>query len=193
MPDQTASQPKGLAVKVTLPLVAAALVFTASAAASSPSTPWTTKDMKTAIRAIGYPRAHAKTLICHGQGTADTVGRFTSFRCVATYRRRPHRRVFYTAGQGEGGWLCAGKTLAGCVLLRHGFVTTSQVKTLPSLGAAADLAARGYMQNHYGGYQVTHLCEAASSSTWSCPFSQATVTITFRAVSGGYVTAGAAA
>jgi len=175
-------------VKVTLLVAATCLVFAASASAGA-SVPWTLKDMKTAVRGIGYPRAHAKKLSCRGQGSATTAGTFTSFRCVATYAHH-RRRVFYIAGDGEGGWLCAGKTATACGLLRHGFVTTSQVAADQSMGAAADLAARGYMQNHYGSYQALHFCQAAGSSTWSCPFAQATVTITFKAATGGYVTTG---
>lgn len=176
-----------------IPLVIAVAVFAGTAAAAGTPVAWTKKDMTTAIRAIGYPKPHAKKLACAGLGMRDTAGRYTSFRCVATYTHH-RRRVFYTAGIGEGGWLCAGKTAAGCKLLRRGFVTTAEVAVQSSLGGVADTAARGYLVDHdMFPYQVVHFCQQ-DGSAWSCPFTvnnqPVTVTISLAKAKGGYVVVG---
>lgn len=127
--------------------------------------------MKTAIRALDYPKPQSKKLICTEVDVAvGPGGQYSSFRCTATYSH--HRRSrFVIAGVGEGGWLCAGKTFAGCKLLRHGFVPTADVNTDGSIGAAADLASRGYLVDHdQFPYQPVHFCQQAGASTWSCPF-----------------------
>lgn len=165
--------------------LAAATVAASAVASSAPAVPWTRKDMTTAVKALRYPKPGARRLACRGLATPDTIGRFASFRCIATYRHH-RRRVFYIAGQGEGGWLCAGTKLAGCKLLRRGFVTAAQVNT-EGLDGAADLAARGWMTNHYGAYQVTHLCKATGTFSWSCAFSAATITVSMKAAKGGYL------
>lgn len=165
--------------------VAAAALLASTASASAPTVSWSVKDMKTAVRAIGYPKPHPKTLACKGQGTA-TANLYTSFRCTATYPRHVRKR-FVTAGRGEGGWLCAGKTMSACGLLRKGFITTATVTADGSLNAAADLAARGYLLNHGVQYTVIHFCQQTGSSTWSCPFQEATVTVTMKRATGGYV------
>ena len=186
---------KGYIVKlrnVCLTLICAAAVSASTATAAGPA--WTPKDMKTAIHALGYPKPHPKKLSCKGLGAASG-GRFDSFRCVATYRLH-HRRVFYTAGRGEGGWLCAGKTAAACGLLKRGFVTSADVARLQSMGAAADLAARGYLMNRGETYTPVHFCQQAGGS-WVCPFTvngtPVTVTITFKGAKGGFVLTGSAA
>ena len=171
-------------MKTTLTLLIAALAFAASAAAAGPNVPWSTKDMKAAVHAIGYPKPHIKKLSCKGSG-ATSSGQFASFRCNATYPRHRHR-VFFIEGQGEGGWLCAGKTLAGCKVLRKGFVTMAAVNA-EGLPDAADLAARGYMTNRYGGYQAQGFCKQKAALSWSCPFVEATVTLTLTSARGGYV------
>jgi hypothetical protein len=140
--------------------------------------------MKSAVRALGYPKQHMKKLACTGSGVTDS-GLFSSFRCTATYTRHRHSR-FFIQGQGEGGWLCAGKTLAGCELLRRGFVTSGTVAT-QGLNASVDLAARGYMSNRYGSYQAKGFCTRTGSLTWSCPFVSATVALTLKKATGGYV------
>lgn len=176
--------------KIVALVATCSLALAASASASGPTVAWTRTDMTTALRAIGYPKPHPKKLACKGIGPADATGAHTSYRCVATYKHHRHAR-FYAGGAAEGGWLCAAKTLAGCKFLRKGFVTTGALTADGSMGAAADLAARGYMQAHYGTYTVTHFCEQTSSSTFSCPFSTATVTITFKQAKGGYITTAA--
>lgn len=177
-------------MKTTLGVTLAALILAATASAAGPPVAWTKKDMTAAVRAIGYPKPHMRKLACKGVGPADSAGGHTTFRCTATYRH--HRRSrFYVGGRGEGGWLCAAKRLAGCKLLRHGFVTSAQIVTLQSLGAAADLAARGYLTNRDETYQVVHFCEQTSSSAFACPFtvndSSVTVTVSFKRAKGGYV------
>lgn len=182
----------GDSLQTFLLVCALALVAVPSgSAATGPSTPWTTKDMTMAVKAVGYPRLHARKVTCHGLGTADGIGRYLSFRCVALYAR--HRRArFYVGGLGEGGWLEAGKTPATERLLRKGFVPSATVAT-QGLAATADLAARGYMANRYGTYQAAGFCKQAGSSSWSCPFSMVTVTLTMKAAKGGYVTTASAA
>lgn len=177
-------------MKTTL-VLAAALVLTGAAAASTVNPPWTLKDIKTAVRAVGYPKPHPLRLGCKGLGAATTSGAYTSFRCTARYRHHVRRR-FFVEGKGEGGWLCAGKTLAGCKLLRRGFLTAATVGT-QGLAASVDIAARGYMMNHYGSYQATGFCKQTASLSWSCPFVEATVTLTLRKAKGGYVSVGSVA
>lgn len=169
---------------LTIVFACTALMLAASTSAAGPNVPWSTKDMKTAIRAIAYPKPHPKKLACKGSG-ATTSGEFASFRCVATYRHHRHHR-FSIEGQGEGGWLCAGKTLATCQLLRRGFLT-SQAVNIQGMGPSVDLAARGYMANKYGAYQAKGFCKQTTSSTWTCQFVEATVTLTVKAARGGYV------
>jgi hypothetical protein len=184
----SSARPKGSVVKVTLAVVAAAAVFASSAAAAGMPVPSTVKDMKTAVRGVAYPKPHPKKLSCKGQGP-ESGSLFSAFRCVSTYKHH-QRRVFFIQGQDEGGWLCAGKTLAGCKLLRKGFVTTQEVNRLESLGAAADLAARGYLDNHGLTYQPVHFCQQAGT-VWACPFTvnntQVTVTVSLKKARGGYV------
>ena len=174
-------------MKTTLTLLAATLMFAASAsAAAGPSVAWSKKDVTTAIRAIGYPKPHPVKLACAGIGTGSDAY-YDWFRCKATYRPH-HVRRFVVGGEGEGGWLCAGKTPVTCTLLRHGFVT--------SLAAAPDRAARGYLQDTGRfPYQVVHFCQQTTSTTYSCPFTvdaaSVKVTVSFKQVKGGYVTTAA--
>jgi hypothetical protein len=177
-------------------LVVAVLAFsgaaTAATAATQP-TSWSLKDMKTAIRALGYPKPRAKRLTCTKFSAAGPGGQYSAFRCSATYPK--HRRArFVTEGVGEGGWLCGGKTLAGCKLLRHGFVTTAAVSA-DGIAAAADLAARGYLFDHdQFPYQVVHFCVQVGSTAWSCAFTvnnaPLSVSLSFKKARGGYVISG---
>lgn len=172
-------------MKIGVALLAALIVAgTATATASTTPTPWTRANMTAAVKAVGYPKAHAKKLTCRGIGLADSSGRYNAFRCTAAYRHHRIRR-FYAAGRGEGGWLCAAATLSGCKLLRHGYITTATM----NLGGAIDIAARGYMTNHYGSYQVAGFCRGGPP-VWTCPFTNTTVTITTKAAKGGWVTTG---
>jgi hypothetical protein len=176
--------------------IAVALVFTASAAATRPppgDPPWAKSKMLTALRALGYPKPHPLKLTCKDPPQGRDVG-IASFACTATYKHHVRRR-FVAAGQGEGGWLCAGKTLAGCKLLRRGFVTTAAAAVYPSLSGAAQIAAEGYLADHdQFPYQVVHFCTQASASSWSCPFlvnnAPVTVTISLKKAKGGYVVSG---
>ena len=170
-------------------VIVVALLVTASASADVPATGWARKDMVAAVKAIKYPKPGARKISCRGLGTPDTTGRYTAFRCTTTYTHH-RRRAFVIGGDGEGGWLCAARTLAGCKLLTHGFVTNGEVAKDSSLSAAADIAARGYMGNHYGSYQPTGFCKQQSAATWSCGFTTATVTLTMRHTTTGYVISG---
>lgn len=79
----------------------------------------TTPVMVAGLKAIHYPVASPKNLTCRGLGIT-VQGRHTSFRCVATLAAHKERR-FYTRAVAKGGWLCAGKTLSRCAMLRTGF------------------------------------------------------------------------
>ena len=81
--------------------------------------------MKTALRAVGYPRPHIQKLTCTGLG-APVYGRYWSFRCVARWRHDPGRKVLYAAGSGYGGWICAGSSVAGCHVLRRATVSLNR-------------------------------------------------------------------
>lgn len=167
------------------------LVLAGTAAAAGPIVPWTAKDMKTAVRGLAYPKAGAKKLACRGLGTTTQAGWFSSFRCVATYRHH-RRRVFYTQGQGLGGWICAGPTLATCKVLRHGFVTSGQAAN-GGTAVWAQLAARGFVENRYSvaSTVVTSPCRQSGTNSWTCGYGVAagdvTVTVSLKAVTAGYV------
>jgi hypothetical protein len=120
------------------------LAATANAGVAAPPMSFSLKDMKAAIRALGYPRPHAKKLTCKGVTLSGGVA-YLSFKCVATYRNHPQRR-FVAAGRGEGGWICAGKRLSTCKVLSHGFVSTAYASNQAELGGAARFAAEGYIQ-----------------------------------------------
>lgn len=166
---------------MTIALLSGTVTSAAGASAS-----WTVKDMKAAVRALGYPKPHPTKLACRGK---------TMYRCVATYRHG--RRVFYAQWQSMGGWLCAGKKASICTLLRHGFVPTAD--TGGSLPGAAQFAARGYMTIHYNDPQpvVSSPCPQSSApSTWTFCYKldvgSISVNITLKRVKTGYVTTGGA-
>jgi hypothetical protein len=101
--------------------------------------------MRTALQALGYPRAHLSQLTCAGLGHAINQGpahglengrAYRSFRCVAQWQHHG-RKVFYAAGSGYGGWLCVGSSVAGCSVLRRGYASGADPAT-------------GYVQNHFG-------------------------------------------
>jgi hypothetical protein len=99
-----------------------ALLSATIASAAGPVVSWTVKDMKAAVRALGYPKPHPTKLACRGH-----KGQFTSFRCVATYRHRAPRLLRAVASRWAAG--CApAETLTGCKLLRRGFVPTAAPK-----------------------------------------------------------------
>lgn len=172
-----------------------ALVFAGSAVASPANPSWTLTDMKAAVRAVGYPKPHPVKLGCKGLGAATSAG-YTLFRCTARYRHQVRRR-FFIEGQGEGGWLCAGKTLDGCTLLRRGFVTNAQVTHDGSVAFAAQLASRGYMANVYQAPQpyVGHGCPMKTAPIYSFCYAgdnntTIAVNITMRKVKTGYTFTG---
>ena len=183
--------------RAALAVIVGFLVFTDSSAAASPNVAWTGKDMKAAIHALGYPKPHAKKLTCKGLGAADAGGRHSAFRCVATFKGGRHR-AFYTEGKGLGGWICAGAKLATCQLLKRGFVSASQVALDGSIEGAAEVAARGYVQNRYDTFDTypAGLCTQKGPRAWSCGYKldtgTITVTITLSSVKSGYVVVAAA-
>lgn len=188
-------------------LLSVALVFgafAAPAAANLGGSPvlWSTRGMTTAIRGLGYPVAHPLRLNCKGLGAA-TNGRYTSFLCTAHYRHGIFRR-FLTASHGVGGWICAEKPGAGyCVpLMHHGFVVMAHTNATDVLGARAELAANGYVENRYGiadASPSSPCVEKASDGTkWTCEYegnrgTVMEVTISLKAARGGYITTGTAA
>jgi hypothetical protein len=178
--------------KLIAVLAVTSAVVPIAVASTGPTVPWTRGNMIAAVRALGYPRGLARKLACTGMGAADTSGRYASFRCKATYTHHRSRR-FQIAGRGEGGWLCAGKTIAGCKLLRRGFVSKGMV-TAEGFDAAANSAARGWVTNKYGTYQVTRYCTASTStasSSYTCDFhvssGNITVALTFIVAKRGYL------
>jgi hypothetical protein len=182
------------AVLCTLVTALALTGFAAAATSGFQPYHWSLKDMRTAIRAVGYPTPHAKKLVCTESGVpVGSGGRYSSFRCTATYSQ--HRSKFVVAGVGEGGWICGGRTFSGCKLLRHGFVTTGAVDAGGSMAAMADLASRGYLAVHDQlPYRPVRSCKKSGSSTWSCAFTvnkaRVTVSLSFKRASGGYVVGG---
>lgn len=158
-------------------------LLSASIASAAGTGAWSVKDMKAAVRALGYPKPHPTKLACRGT---------TTFRCVATYRHH-RRRVFYAQWQSMGGWLCAGAKVSNCKLLRHGFIPTAD--TGGSLPGAAQFASRGYMAIHYNDPQpfVASPCpQTGVPSTWTFCYKldvgSVSVTITLKRVKTGYVT-----
>jgi hypothetical protein len=182
-------------------VIVLAAAFAASAAASGPPGVWSTRDMTTAIRGLGYPTSHPIKLSCKGLGAA-TNGRYASFLCKATYRHSIRRR-FVAAGHGVGGWVCAEKPGAGyCVLLPHGFVVMAHTNAANALEARAKLAASGYVENRYGIADASPsgpcVQRAPDGTKWTCPYMSnrgkvMEVTISLKAARGGYITTGTAA
>lgn len=172
--------------------VVVALVFAASAAAGGQPVTWTRSDMTAAAKAFGYPKPHPRTLSCRGLGAAVN-GRYASFRCTAAYRHHIRRR-FVMAGRGEGGWVCAGRTVTACTLLRHGFVSTSEAARYYGLSGYTRLSSIGYVQNKYrvASPSSSSSCAPAGVNTWSCAYTNpaATVTIAYKAVRGGWLISG---
>lgn len=177
-------------MKLALAFLAALILAASASAATTPTVAWSKKDIQAAARALSYPKPHPKKLSCRGRGDGSG-GRYVSFRCVATYRHHRQTR-FLVGGIAVGGWLCAGK--AGCKPLRRGFVTTAAADMAGSLGAAADLASRGYLASHNQiPYQPVHFCEQTGASVWACPFTigdseRVTVTVRLKKAKGGYIT-----
>jgi hypothetical protein len=172
--------------------IAAVLIFAATAAAGVNPVA-SKKYMTAAIRALGYPKPHPKTLACKGLGQG-VDGSYSTFRCTATYRGS--RRRFVTQTKQVGGWLCAGKTLAGCKLLKRGFVAMPHTTDSNVFAGTASMAARGWMGNHYPIPlpNPNRQCPEAGGSgmKWtSCWYvsdtSYAAVTITLKGAKGGYL------
>jgi hypothetical protein len=177
-------------------LAAAGLLVATAAVAAGPTVPWHPKDMKTAIRALDYPLPHPRSLGCKGQGH-NVYGRYDSWLCHATYTHR-RSRAFVMGGEGAGGWLCAGRTLKTCRVLRHGFATTFAVKDFGGLEKIAEIASPSYVQIHDGSDSATLVpdagCTKSGTRTWSCQVetstSRTTVTISFEKAEGGWITTG---
>ncbi len=162
----------GIRLQATLALTLAIVValYTAGAmrgATTESGTTVTTKVMVEGLKAIHYPVAHPKRLSCRGLGVALN-GRHTSFRCVATLKTRRHRR-FYTRAVAKGGWLCAGKSLSGCVMLGRGFVPAS----------AAD--NQGWQEIAVVGWLQAHKIDKSGARGVSCIGSKSPMTCTLRA------------
>jgi hypothetical protein len=154
--------------------------------------------MKTMLRNVHYPRAHLRRLSCTGLG-ASSNGRYGSFRCVA--RWRPHgRKVFYAAGAGVGGWLCAGTSVAGCKVLELGYAARARPDATPY--GVAKVAAQGYLQNHFHRLDAPsptiRPCRQTATNVWTCdyqltgpPAKPVAISITLTPMTGGWLLAGA--
>ena len=181
-------------------LSAATALMVAAVAIARPTFPWHPKDMEIAIRALGYPRPHPRTLSCKGQGH-NTYGRYASWKCHATYAHgKP--RTFVMGGEAAGGWLCGGKTLRSCRLLQHGFITNSWAQEEQQFGgfaSVASLVSFTYLQSHDGiddPVGTDTPCPQSGTAAWSCsyntPSGEITVTISFKKAKGGWITTGSA-
>ena len=158
---------------------------------------YTPSAMKTMLKAVRYPRAPLRNLSCTGLGSGSN-GRYMSFRCVA--RWRPHgRKVFYAAGAGVGGWVCVGKSVAGCKVLEQGFAPKIGAQSTPY--DAAKLAAQGYLQNHFHRLDAASArirpCNQTATNVWVCdyqisgpPEPPVAIRITVTPVAGGWVLTG---
>lgn len=169
-----------------IPFVAAALFLAICVGTVAAATvTWTKADMVAAVRALGYPKPHARKVTCKAVGPA--------FRCNATYRRK---RVFYAQGQGPGGWLCAGAKLSACKTLPRGFLAKDAIPAGLTLDAMVSTSAVGYIQDKYGiasgSTQRSQGCTPAGTNTWTCPFTypSATITITYKTARGGWIVIG---
>jgi hypothetical protein len=104
-------------------------------------------------------------------------------------------------GEAAGGWLCAGKTIRACAVLRHGFIPNAQAQGEQRFGGfpnLADLASTNYLQIHDGltdpdGPTLVP-CPNSGTMAWSCsyntPTGAITVTISFKKATGGWITTG---
>lgn len=162
-------------------LLFAVFLLATSLPAAAAATTGRAKTMAVAARAIHYPKAGALKVTCRGKA---------SYRCVATYRHH-RRRVFYARWDYYGGgWIDAGPKLATAKLLRNGFA-------LPGDPAGiSELAARGFMANHYNSPQpyVAYLCKQTATWTWTCGYKldngTANISITLKKVKAGFVFTG---
>lgn len=160
---------------------------------------YTPSAMKAMLKAVHYPRARERKLSCTGLGPSSN-GRYGSFRCVAHWR--PHgRKVFYAAGAGVGGWLCAGTSVAGCKVLELGYAAKTGPAATPY--DVAKLAAQGYLQNHFHRIDapspMIRPCRQTAANAWACdyqlsgpPAPSVAIRITLTPVAGGWVLTGAA-
>lgn len=161
------------------------LAIVATAAAANPEGPG---SMAAAVKALHFPKP-ARKVTCHASGSG--------FRCKATFRRNRHR-VFYAGWANTGGWVCAGKTLNGCKLLHHGYVsrtTLARYSQFGGLSAYAGISSTGYLENKYQATpNVVSPCAADGNLRWSCAYSittgDVTVRISYRPVKGGWLITG---
>lgn len=170
-------------MKVGVVLVAA-LILTGTAAAAP-----TGKTMASTVKALHYPKPGAKTVACRNSGAG--------YKCKAVYRHH-RRRVFYAEWANSGGWVCAGKTLIGCKVLRHGFVskaTEARYAQYGGLSAYAGISSTGYLENKYQATpNAVSPCAADGNLSWSCAYSvtsgDVTVKISYRPVKTGWLITG---
>ena len=158
--------------------------------------------MQTALRAIGYPKPHPKKLTCKGRivpAPTNLSVKIQVFICKATYRHGHHSK-FMAAGDGVGGWICAGRDLRTlyCRVLKQGFVTTRQVGPSKDLQPSAARAGLGYMDvrgHNTPNAVVVDPCTATATMAYTCVYKSAqgsniTVTISFKTAKGGYLVTG---
>ena len=154
-------------MKVGVSLLLAALILAGAAAAANPA--YTARQMQDAARALSYPKPHPKKITCKGGPV---------FRCKAVYRKG--RRSFVMAAGLQGGWICAGRTLHTCHVLRKGFLPTAWVTGWGGLEAAATYSANGYIQRHYNGVtpQQAGGCNPFGADGFTCAYSIPSVIVT---------------
>jgi hypothetical protein len=157
-----------------------ALVFAGVANAAS-GAGWTARSMARALKGLGYPKPHPKTLSC-----LATVGATHDiFTCTATYGSQ--RKMFYASGD-YGGFVCVGRYPESCTTLKHGFIRS---KT----GVSA--AAKGWMALHDGDPQPPRArgtcAQSSKPLTWSFCYKlksggNVDVSVTIKRTVGGYIT-----
>ncbi len=197
--DNVAGVKKPVAAGIVTVAVALALFAGRAGAGVFHGVAYTPRAMTTMLKAVRYPRATLRKLSCTGLGS-NSNGRYISFRCVA--RWQPHgRKVFYTAGAGDGGWLCVGTSVAGCKVLEQGYAPKSGAQSTPY--DVARRAAEGYLQNHFHRLGAAPAkirpCSQTATNTWVCdyqlsgpPAPPVGIRITLTPVAGGWVLTGAA-
>jgi hypothetical protein len=171
-----------LALGVSIVVAVYGPAVTRGATKSGPTS--TTNVMVAGLKAIQYPVAHPRKLTCRGLGAA-VKGRHRSFRCVATLNAHRERR-FYARTAAKGGWLCAGKTLSGCVILKRGFFPASAADNQ----GWQETAVIGWLQAHHFHVNGASLSCTGTKSPLTCTLTKrppVTVILSYQKAAAGYV------
>ena len=132
----------------------------------------TPRFMARGLHAISYP-VRTRTVTCRSVGASGLA----EFRCVAHITHRRQRRFVARMYGGDGGWICAGKTLGDCKLLQHGFYPAAAA----TIGWQGNAVA-GWIGIKTGAYPGQIPCTGTSS-----PVTCDNVVLTYRRVGPGYV------